>query len=294
VVVLNWNCWEDTLACLASLGNLDYPAFQILVVDNGSKDGSEARIHEAYPDVEILQTGRNLGYAGGNNVGVRRALAGGADYILLINPDVVVEPSMLRSLVDFARSHPRVAALSPVIRHRDETLSVWFGGSHIDWANLQTVHHHQELPPGVFVSSGWSSGCCLLASTAALKRVGLLDERYFLYFEEVDLCQRLIAQGYTVGVWSDAVAFHQPHGSVEQNSMRYQYYMIRNSFLFFTRYAPWHGTPRLRTLKILYRRFLLNRRAVRKLLKRDPATVARFWACLDSALGRYGASHVYR
>src|SRR5664279_2479168 len=95
IILLNWNGWQDTIACVESCRKLSYPNFRILIVDNGSTDNSEAILRERLPDIELLQTGANLGFAGGNNVGIRHALAQGADYVWLLNNDTVVDAEAL-------------------------------------------------------------------------------------------------------------------------------------------------------------------------------------------------------
>ncbi len=115
VVILNWNNAPATLACLDSVAQVEYPNYRVLVVDNGSEDGSVDQIRTVWPEVELLETGANLGYAGGNNVGIRCALAMGAEYICLLNNDVVVEPTFLRELVRAALTDPQVALLGPKI-----------------------------------------------------------------------------------------------------------------------------------------------------------------------------------
>ena len=112
VVVLNWNNLPDTIECLESLRAVTYPALRLLVVDNGSTDGSEAALRARFPGLELLQTGENLGFAGGNNAGIRRALEGGADHVLLLNNDTTVDPGFVTAMVDAARANPRAGLLS--------------------------------------------------------------------------------------------------------------------------------------------------------------------------------------
>src|SRR5215213_2485085 len=120
IIILNWNGWQDTLECLASLNGLAYSSYEIVVVDNGSTDESEIRIREARPDITLLQTGSNLGYAGGNNVGIRYALEQGAEYVWLLNNDTVVHPASLRTLTSLMQEDSRIAFLSPEMYYYDE------------------------------------------------------------------------------------------------------------------------------------------------------------------------------
>jgi len=120
IIVLNWNGKDDTLECLGSLQQLDYPNFETVVVDNGSTDGSEDVIRSAFPSVNFIQTGRNLGYAGGNNVGIKHALSHGADYVWLLNNDTTVDPNALTALVETAQADPKIAVVGSKIFYYDQ------------------------------------------------------------------------------------------------------------------------------------------------------------------------------
>jgi len=139
IIVLNWNGGQDTLACLESLAQLDYPEFGVLVVDNGSTDGSLQAVQERFPEIPIIETGENLGYAGGSNVGLRWALDHGADYALLLNNDTVVAPDFLRLLVEAVGADPRIGIAGPTICYYDRPEVIWSaGGEHrlASWENV--------------------------------------------------------------------------------------------------------------------------------------------------------------
>lgn len=131
VVVLNWNGWQDTIACLASLQRQDYPHFNLLVVDNGSTDGSVGQIKQAMPAVELLQTGANLGFGGGCNAGIQLAMARGADYVWLINSDATVDPGALSALVRMADQNPMLGAVGSVLyeANQHDQIQLWGGGT---------------------------------------------------------------------------------------------------------------------------------------------------------------------
>ena len=119
IILLNWHGWRDTIACLDSLASLDYTNYHLQVVDNGSTDNSVACIRAAHPEVSIIETGRNLGFSGGCNVGVRRALEEGADYIWLLNNDTTVDPQALSAMVAVAETDPKVGAIGSVLYYLD-------------------------------------------------------------------------------------------------------------------------------------------------------------------------------
>jgi GT2 family glycosyltransferase len=234
VVVLNWNGLPDTRECLASLLEQTYPQLKIHVIDNGSFQDEAATLQEEFPQVAVVRSERNLGFSGGNNVGVKRALAEGADYVLLLNNDTVVPFDCVEKLVTSASQLGNAGAVSPVICHYPDTNSIWFAGT--VW---------EDATAGLRVPmSGWSrdrltltepfataitSGCCLLASAAVWRTVGLLDERYFAYYEEVDWSSRVQNAGLTCYVIPSATLYHKVSRSTPSTVTTYL--MARNRLL---------------------------------------------------------------
>ncbi len=147
VILLNWHGWRDTIVCLDSMAKIDYQNAHTLVVDNGSTDDSVARIHDAHPEVSIIETGRNLGFSGGCNVGVRRALEEGADYIWLLNNDTTVDPQALSAMVSLAEADPMVGAVGSVLYYLDnpKDIQAWGGGRVCFWSG-RTRHHLNPVP----------------------------------------------------------------------------------------------------------------------------------------------------
>ena len=201
VVVLNWQRPDDTIACLESLRAAALGGARVLVVDNGSRDDSVARLRARFPDQEILTLPENRGYAGGNNAGIAAALAGGARAVLLLNNDAVVAPDFLDPLVWVLNSHPRIAAVSSATLRPDrETLELAWLRVHFGHGLVRRVGMH-ALP-----SEGYDNprevpvvvGCSVLMAADALRAVGPLDADYFAYHEDVDWCFRVRAAGWEV------------------------------------------------------------------------------------------------
>jgi GT2 family glycosyltransferase len=294
VIVLNWNCWPDTLKCLDAVARSEYPHYRALVIDNGSVDASQEAMLAARPEVEFIQAGDNLGYAGGNNMGIRHASARGAAYVLLLNPDVRIEPGTLATLVSVAPEQPSIGALSPIVYNTgDPTPSVWFSGGKIDWHQCLVSHRHDLDHSSSFYPSPWATGCCLLLSIQGLEDIGYFDPDFFLYFEETDLCQRLMRAGYRVGVSADARAFHRGFGAAGPKSPKVAYYFTRSLIRFFARHGPAHGTPSALVLWRTARRYLLSRVPMWAVVRGDPLARARARALIDHVLGRRGRVEYY-
>lgn len=260
-IVLNWNGHQDTLACLESLRAVSYPGFSVLVVDNGSTDGSVAAIREAFPGVELIETGENLGFAAGNNVGLRHALDRGADYALLLNNDTVVDPDFAGQLVAAVQADGGIGIAGPTIYYHSLPDVVWSVGGAIDWRRGWTwMVGLDEQDSGQFGSApravDFVTGCALLISRPALQAAGLLDERFFMYYEEVEWCVRVARAGFSIRHVPTARVWHKIAPQAQAASPFVHYYMTRNRLLFLqAANAGW--APRLRTLAE-YMRTLLS------------------------------------
>lgn len=234
VVVLNWNGWQDTLACLSSLQNLDYPSFRLLLVDNGSTDGSIEHIRAAMPSLELLPTGVNLGFGGGCNIGLRHALARGADYVWLINSDATVDAGALSALVREAEAHPKVGAVGSVLYEADQPnrVQLWGGGT----VNLGLGRAQHRMAAGAL---DFISGASILLRRAALEEVGLFDQvTFFMYWEDTDLGFRLRKAGWQLAVANDSCVWHKQSASLGKGSPLLDEYFTRSAFRFFKRHAP--------------------------------------------------------
>lgn len=201
VVVLNWCAEEDTAECLRSLALSDYPAMRVLLVDNGSEDGSGERLHAAFPEVPYLQTGANLGFSGGNNRGVERALADGCDYVLVLNNDTTLEPDAVRLLVETAQAEPRVGAVGPKILYHEVPELTWFRGGYLSRARGMGYHVGEGEPDaepdgGPVREVSFLTGCCLLVPASVAAMGPLFEEDFFVYVEDVDFSLRMLERGF--------------------------------------------------------------------------------------------------
>jgi len=230
VVVLNWNNLPDTIECLESLRAVTYPALRLLVVDNGSTDGSEAALRERFPGLELLQTGQNLGFAGGNNAGIRRAFADGADHVLLLNNDTTVDPGFVTALVEAARANPRAGLLSSKILFFDRPDVLWYAGAsfhrRLGWGRHRGYGQRDVGQFDRIEETDRPTGCSLLATRACCERVGLLPEHYFCYAEDLEWGLRALAFGFQVLYVPESRVWHKVSrstgGARSTTAVRYQ------------------------------------------------------------------------
>jgi GT2 family glycosyltransferase len=240
-IILNWRQPHVTLDCVRALRAQDEPALDILVIDNGSADSSPTILRQSSEDFELVELPHNLGFAAGNNHGLRMALARDYDYALLINNDAFAAPRLLSHLL--AETADDVALLSPKICYESEPDRLWFAGGDRNPVTLDLVNTGRgELDvAGRFASRDVSYvlGACLLVNLAAVRAVGLLDERYFFYFEDLDWSLRFTEAGYRLRFVADAQVFHRVATSTggEKDTPLRRYYLAFGSVVFWRQHA---------------------------------------------------------
>ncbi len=246
IVILNWNNAPDTLACLRSVVGLDYPRYHVIVVDNGSTDGSADRICAAFPQVEVLRLEANLGYAEGNNVGIAQALAAGADHVLILNNDTLVHPSMLAGLVAVVEGFPRVGMAGPTMYCANPADVLFAAGSFIRWARGSLRHRGMFEPATRYAQLrrpepvDFIVGCGVLVRRKVIETVGGYNPAYYLNFEDVEWGVKAWRAGFEVWHVPQAVMWHKVSATLGRASPANTYYMTRNALLFFWRNAPAH------------------------------------------------------
>jgi hypothetical protein len=242
VVTLTWNQREDTLSCLESLKHMTYPHRRFLLVDNGSVDGTIEAVQERFPGVEVIANPRNLGFPGGFNVGLRRALDEGAEYVFMVNNDIFVAPDILDELMTCA-GPPDVGMLAPKIYYADEPNRIWsVGARRHPWTLEMTDKGRMQLDRGQWgevMERDYLVGCALLLKRSLLEDVGLFDEGYTpIYYEDLDLSLRARQAGYRLLMVPSARMWHKVSASGGgANSPRERYLMARNSVRFFRKHV---------------------------------------------------------
>jgi GT2 family glycosyltransferase/MoaA/NifB/PqqE/SkfB family radical SAM enzyme len=243
VATLTWNQKSDVLECLSSLVRLDYPNYEIVVVDNGSTDGSVEAITEQFPQVSIVRNSENLGCAEGVNGEIRYALKAGADYLFIIANDAVVESSTLKELVRVAEENPRAGIVSPKVYYYGTEKRIWFAkGAKFDWVkgrffgfaqNVEDDGSFDKEEEAEFFPGGFS-----LVRVEAIKKAGLLDPGYFIYFDDSDWSYRIHRAGYAGRYAPKARAWHKPSSALGMETDGFFYYRTRNRLFFVKKYAP--------------------------------------------------------
>jgi len=285
IIILNWNGWQDTVDCVESCLKLNYPNFHILIVDNGSTDDSDVVLREKFPTMDFIQTGANLGFAGGNNVGIRHALDRSADYLWLLNNDTVVDPEALSELVRVIEGGPKRGAVGSKIFYYDQPGLLWFAGGGI--RELSKISYHigakqrdsdqfQEDRPVDFIT-----GCSFLIRRQALEEAGLMREEFFLYCEDTDWTLRLHSAGWETWWAANSRIWHKVSSSHGERNPFLNYYCVRNTL----QYVRLNDPVKLPfTLAVLFKNYV-----VMKLVQRDIAAIRwAFVGCKDFVFGNLG------
>jgi GT2 family glycosyltransferase len=286
IVVLNYQNAPDTIACVTSLKGLSYPHYSIVVVDNYSQDGSAEAIAHAHPDITLIAATDNTGYSGGNNIGIQAVLANPKfDYVWLLNNDTTVDPEALTGMVDLAQSNPPCLIGAQILYPDGRFQRV---GNRLDRRRGKLVHYPESsLCEGMTVES--LTGCSMLISRAIIDTVGLLDERYFLYFEDNDYCFQAQTQGIECRVALNAKIYHQEGATTKRQSVLTTYYYQRNRLALLQRMLPGDQFRRIES----YTRFRLFRSKIKTALKPFDTDAKRHHrafelAVMDFKAGRLG------
>jgi GT2 family glycosyltransferase len=232
VIVLNYNGQRWLPACFEALFKTTYPNFKTLLVDNNSNDQSVILMRQLFPQVEILPCEANLGFARGNNVGIRQALEAGAEYIVLLNPDTKVQARWLTEIISVGEGEPQVGILGAVQYNYDDCS---FNGWTITALPNKLAEIDQPGNGRKWLPVEWVEGSCYAVKREVFQRVGLLDPLYHSFYEEIDFCRRAACLGYRTALVTNSRVHHQRGGNWESDSetkSRRDYYCDRGQFIF--------------------------------------------------------------
>ena len=249
-VLVNWNGWRDTIACLDSLRLQDYPNLGVIVVDNGSTDDSSVRIRAAHPWVTFEQLPANLGYAPGCNAGIRLAYRQGADLIWTLNNDTVAPPTTASTIVRTALAQPEAGAIGCVLYFLDDPAKVQaWGGGRIDLTSGFVSHFH--TPTSFVPENTFFTGASLTLPRHICESVGILYEGFFMYCDDTDLCLRIHRAGFPLVMAEDTAILHKEGASGPKRSPLTDQFVTTSSLRQLQRHAP---TPALSITLYLLRR----------------------------------------
>jgi GT2 family glycosyltransferase len=301
ISILNWNSADVTLECLASIAAMRFgPAVSlaVVVIDNGSREADFLRLQQGMDTQKttLLRQQANLGFAGGHNLAMRMAIDQGIDFVWLVNSDAVIDPACLDRLLALMQSHPDCGAASPMVLALDDDAEVDFCGARHDWQKLETARAtsveeaqrwERETPETM-----WASGTVVMYRVAALRQVGMLDDRLFAYYEDNDIGARLSQAGWRSLIAFDARARHLRYVyDLHHRPPYYFYLMTRNGILFWLKHtpAPYRSRIRLRLLdRSLFQANILFSRS-----QHEKASACMLGA-LDGMLGRGGPPRLER
>lgn len=242
IILVNYNGYEDTIECIDSLKNTKYSCYELIVVDNGStKKPSQYQIDIINENCIFISNDKNLGFSGGNNLGIRRAIKDGCDYVLLLNNDTIVEPDFLNNLVDEAVDHPEAGLVCGKIRYFYDKNRIWYAGGEFDFKRCMASHTlWNKIDTDESLQTReitFATGCLMLIPIDVIKSVGELSEDYFLYVEDTDYCCRVLKAGYTIRYCNGAVIYHKVNASTGTGSLLSQYYTTRNTLMLIKRFS---------------------------------------------------------
>jgi GT2 family glycosyltransferase len=230
IIILNYQRGADTLECLESVSHIDYPSYEIIVVDNASTDNSLSEIRKKYPRARIIENKRNLGFAEGNNVAIK---ASDSPYVLLLNDDVVVEKTILKDLVEAAETDPKTGIAGPMVLYFETPDRIWSAGGKVNLfgytSHLGKGQRMQSCRSPRYVD--YVIGCAILIKREVFNKIGLLDSEYFYYFEDTDYCFRARKAGYHSLYLPSPTCRHKTKSEWITNPIQAYYYM-RNGCVF--------------------------------------------------------------
>jgi len=238
IILVNWNGFAFTTACLDSLRKVDYPDFRVILVDNASQNQEGERLKNAFPEIELIGNSENLGFAGGNNTGIRKALEHGFSYVMLLNNDTIVEPDFLGQMMRKFSQNSRLGVVQPLICFLHDRFQIWSAGG--KWNSLLgraiTLGDRESVDNFNLTDENldWATGCCMLITREALLNTGLLNEGYFAYFEDVEWSLRFREKGFEIALAAEAKIYHEAGASSKKKhsegtlSPKVFYYHVRN------------------------------------------------------------------
>ena len=217
IILLNYNSYEDTIECVESIAESEKELnYKIIIVDNNSTDDSKEKLANDLNYI-YLQANENGGFAKGNNIGIKYAMENGADYILLLNNDTIIEKNSISKMIKEIEKRQNVGAIGCRIMYYDNKKLINYNGGKINWLKASTIHEDYKKEYKTngqdFKYTEFITGCCMLIKKEVIEKVGLLPEEYFMYYEDLDYCIKVKEAGYKLGVLTTSVIYHKVSSS---------------------------------------------------------------------------------
>ena len=246
IVILNWNGKNDTNECLYSLKNINYKNYEIIVIDNGSTDGSVQFLKREYQNIILIENKRNLGFTGGNNVGIKRALKNGAKYVVLLNNDTIVDKDVIKEMINIYAINPNIGLIGPKVLYYDDPAKIWCAGGHYSkFLGKGKMYGHQAKMKTSFSNIekvDWISFCVVMIKAEVFENIGLLDNDFFFTSEDLDFCRRAVRKGFICMYTPKAIVRHKiSKDSGGLDGPFNIYYQVRNTLLFYKKNRPTIG-----------------------------------------------------
>ena len=275
VVLVNYNNTADTIDCINSIKENEHKTdYKIILIDNGSKDFDQSKLAALFPEIEIVISKKNLGFSGGVNIGINKAIADHTPYIMLLNNDTIASPNFISGLLETLKNNPQYSIVAPLITFYDNPDIIWFRGGSFNKYTPITRHINMNKNKNLFNKKTFPvefiTGCCMLIKTDVFNQVGLFDEQYFLYNEDLDFCYRCRRKGLELAVNPTVEIMHKVSGASNKSKNttldphRFTrikaYYSARNDLIFIKKNL--RGLPKLTSLlsafTIKYPYFILH------------------------------------
>lgn len=241
VILVNYNGKEYNEECIKSIFKSSYSNLQVIVVDNGSKDGSPELLREKFGDkINLIMTGENLGFSGANNIGIKKALDDNCEYVVLLNNDTIIDKNLFYNMLKASKEESD-AVISPKIYYYDNRDIIWSAGADMRWKKGVTdqrgINQKDDGRYNKREKVEFATGCCLFIPSKVIKKVGYLTDDYFLYYEDTDYCMRIREKGFNIIYEPTAILYHKESASTGGNlSKLYIYYNTRNRLIFNKRF----------------------------------------------------------
>lgn len=265
IILVNWKQYAVTADCIRSLQQVMGIKYDIILIDNKSEDNSAEMFNRHFPEIRLIEANANLGFAGGNNLGIAYAVRENYDYIMLLNNDTIVEPDFLTPLISYMEQHPDTGVIQPLIYFQHDRSLVWNGGSYYNrWlSRAHTPGYNKRLQPNStsLQEVDWVTGCAFFTRASIFQELGMLNDRFFMYYEDVDLSFRIKKAGYRLMYQPESIIYHIAGRSGKEAEKRKEgfihpithYYNLRNRIWMVRKYTKPHFIP----TSVLYHSFYI-------------------------------------